>query len=142
MSKPTCGRHQRCQNNKDSIEKNKNNGKMTWQLLNTAINKQKNKTTIFPSSLYDTTGKIYKQTEIPNGFNRFFTSIAIYLEKIFQFLMLILLNTYRKLNMNRLVSISPLLQKKLVVPLSLSITLVADLMELARAFYLKRTKLY
>ena len=66
---------------KDSIEKNKNNGKMTWQLLNTAINKQKNKTTIFPSSLYDTTGKIYKQTEIPNGFNRFFTSIAIDLEK-------------------------------------------------------------
>ena len=66
---------------KQSFEQNKNNGKITWQLLNLAINKNKNRSVDIPASISDIAGKSYKDQEIPDGFNNFFTSIGAELEK-------------------------------------------------------------
>ena len=66
---------------KQSFEQHKNNGKMTWQLLNLALNKNTNKAMDVPASMSDTAGQCYKGQEIPDGFNNFFTSIGAELEK-------------------------------------------------------------
>ena len=62
------------------LEANKCNGKETWKLLNEAINKRNTKP-VYPKSFKGTEGNDMCGIEIPEGFNNFFSSIGLDLDK-------------------------------------------------------------
>ena len=66
---------------KDALKQNKNNGKVTWDLLNQVVNKSHKKQNNYPDTFYDSQGKAYNKPDVPNGFNVFFSSIGHMLDK-------------------------------------------------------------
>jgi len=66
-----------------SFEENKNDSRNTWKLLNEVINKRKIHINEPPSTFVDSDGKTYKNDEISEGLNDFFSSIGSHLEKTF-----------------------------------------------------------
>lgn len=62
------------------IDENKDNSKKVWELLNEVINKRKSNNVEMPSTFIDSTGKLYKEQAVAEGFNDFFSSIGSELE--------------------------------------------------------------
>ena len=65
----------------NELEKAKQDGKATWSVLNKIINKTSKKETTFPETFYDSEGKIYMKSEVPDGFNVYFSTIGETLDK-------------------------------------------------------------
>ena len=66
---------------RESLEGSKNDSKLTWQVLNNLMNKSKTKQGRFPDAFYDSKGHCFKGEEIPEGFNNFFATIGVELDK-------------------------------------------------------------
>ena len=66
---------------RDELKKTKNDGKATWALLNEVINKKNKKKASFPETFYDDEENIYTKSEIPEGFNEFFSTVGETLDK-------------------------------------------------------------
>lgn len=58
----------------------KQDGKMTWSLLNEAMHKSNKKPIYFPDTFHDNHGQNYTRSEVPDGFNDFFSTIGQMLE--------------------------------------------------------------
>ena len=58
-----------------------NDSKETWDVLNSLINKGRNNKHKYPSTFYDNKGQCYRDKEVAEGFNSFFSSVGVELEK-------------------------------------------------------------
>ena len=64
----------------NALEENKNDGKQTWRVLNKLINKRKKSQTKYPNIFYDENEQCFRDDEVVQGFNTFFSSIGVQLE--------------------------------------------------------------
>ena len=60
---------------KDGLEQHKNDGKATWDLLNQVVNKASKKQNKYPDSFCDSQGNKYMKSDVPDGFNTFFSTV-------------------------------------------------------------------
>ena len=65
----------------DALGQHRNDGKATWDVLNQVINKRNKRTNKYPDTCYDNEGNIYREQDIPEGFNTFFSSVGQVLDR-------------------------------------------------------------
>ena len=65
----------------DALGQHRNDGKATWDLLNQVINKKNKTMNKYPDTCYDNEGNIYREQDIPEGFNTFFSSVGQVLDR-------------------------------------------------------------
>ena len=63
-----------------SFHECRGDSKRTWKTLKEALNVKSSHESL-PSSFFDESGKLFEGNDVPNGFNSFFTSVALKLEQ-------------------------------------------------------------